>query len=527
MKELKNKIIDIFTMHWMAVVLASIVGLLLIMPTISSINRMGWHNFKGIYPIFNDDEVHYLAMTKEVEDGHAGLGNVFLYEHKDSPYMQPPLAELFFSKISEIFHISVPAIFTVNDFVFPFLGFLILYVLIFKITNSKIISIFGSLLYYLLFLFSFGRPINIQFSFIFLAAGLSLIWKITDDKGGGNKLALNAWLGFITGILVYIYPYFWTALAVLFGITLLFCVRKNNIIFYVKSAAVFFVVFILSALPYLFNLISASSSPDYEETMLRFGTLDTHWPACYVNVSLIFLASAVLYCNRKKIEDNNLRNFSFALLISGLLLNWQNVITGKYMQFSSHYNQVTILFVILSLLILLNSLHFDIRKKENFKCRNLVNPVIIFILLFIISYLKFNDFKNGLFLIGGISEQEMANLQQMSDVFNWFNKNSQPDSVIFNLAPKYEAFVPVYTKNNFYSAGYAGYYLLSDSEMVDRWVRQNIFYDNIDEQFIFNGHKSIWENKFIDRYQNSMIRNKILTRLLNKKISDNVLLPPE
>lgn len=520
---------NILKNHWLILIFASVIGVLIILPTIVSIYKIGPENFHGTYPILNDDEGHYLAMTREVSDGHPALGNVFLKENKNRPYVQPPLVERLMAETAEFSGLSIPALFFIGDFIFPFIGVMALYLLFFKTVGSRIGAAFLSFIFYFLFLFSFGRPVNPQLSFSLFTLGLILIWKIYKRKEGERIWPLLAALGFLAGFLVYLYPYFWTALAVLGGVSLAARgLSEKRISATVKDFSIFIFSLGVFSAPYLLNYAKASISPFYSETMARFGLLNTHWPACYINIFITFSAAVIVFLARKKITDEKELFFSYALLASAIILNWQNVITGKYLQFSSHYYQVTILFSLLALIIVLKSLPQELKGRGIGV--SLKGAPLLFLLIILFSagliYKQTGEIKNGLRPI--VRAQEIGELQKTADLFNWLNDNTAPDSVIYSLAgDNLTQYLPIYTKNNLYSYGYAGYYLMSGSEMEDRWVRQNLFNDKINAEYIFNHHREIWQNKFIDRYQNQVVRNKIIQALTGKKIAAPVLVPPE
>jgi hypothetical protein len=59
---------------------------------------------------------------------------------------------------------------------------------------------------------------------------------------------------------------------------------------------------------------------------------------------------------------------------------------------------------------------------------------------------------------------------------------------------------------------------MSDDEIEDRWVRQNIFTEDITKDYIKENSRAIWLNKYIDKYQNKSIRNKIIYKITGKKL---------
>jgi len=68
--------------HSFIFLFAFVIGALIVFPTIFVISKIG-PDFKGVFPMFNNDETHYIAMTREAYDGHYNFGNVYLKEHKD------------------------------------------------------------------------------------------------------------------------------------------------------------------------------------------------------------------------------------------------------------------------------------------------------------------------------------------------------------------------------------------------------------------------------------------------------------
>ncbi|MFH0892341.1 MAG: hypothetical protein V1867_06190 [Candidatus Falkowbacteria bacterium] len=502
--------------NWHIVILAAIFGFLIVFPTIYTIHSIGWENFRGIYPVFNKDEVHYLAMTKEVADGYSGLGNTFIAEYKVSPGIQSSLAEIILASCSKLFHVSVSLLFVINDFLSPFIGFILLYIFFRRTVGHDRLAVFFTALFYLFFLYTFGRPINPQFSFIFLAIGLILIGEIfNENTAPPRRIKYALGLGGIIGILVYIYPYFWTALVVLFVVNLLlgwFLFRRINKL---KPALFMLPVFAILSVPYIINSLKAATHPFYAETILRFGLLDTHWPACYVNAAVAIFTLFILFLSKRCLRRSDLF-FAASFPLSALILNWQNVISGKYLQFSSHYYQVTILSVVICLAIILSRIIPKMKKREERRDYKIFVILGLTILLFVfIAYRQRGEIVKGFY--NPFPAGQVAELQELATVFDWLNENTAPDSVVMTNDDDLAGYLSVYTLNNNYNFGYAGYYLISDDEIEDRWIRQNIFKDNaVDSEYIFNNNRGIWLNKFIDNYQNRTVREKIFTKLTGK-----------
>ncbi|MDO8493079.1 MAG: polysaccharide deacetylase family protein [bacterium] len=501
--------------HWSIFMLAFAISLLIVAPTISAIWQIG-PDFRGIYPMLSNDEDQYLSMTREAYDGHYNFGSVYLKEHKDAPYLQQPLAGIIFEKTARLFDISIPKLFAVNDFLLPFVGVLLLYSLFFSLTEVKNISVLFSGLYYLIFISAFNRPINPQFSFLFLFLGLLLIWKIVNNEKRDTKIVLlyNLLLAIDFGIAFYIYPFVWSAIFVVYCLMLFVLVIKEGyLLYYIKNFLAFAIPAGLFATPFILNMQLASADPNYMDQNLRFGFLFNHWPGAYVNVAIMSLSLIVIFLSGK-ITNQKQKIFAYVLAISGILLNWQNVITGKAFSFSMHYYWVVTLFMLIIFAICLRSKRWPA-------------IVLMFFMIIGLSYREMGGIKFGLGFADQLNISNFRQMQEFVTVADWFDKNSPRDSAIYPLGKNYNHLIPIYTYNNNFANANAGLFLISDDEMENRFVIQNFFTEGIDVEYIKHHNVEIWTNKFIERYQSESNRKKIISFITRQPRKEVEFIPKE
>ena len=498
-------------------------------PTISAIWRIS-SDFKGIYPMFSNDEDQYLAMTREAYDGHYNFGNVYLKEHKDKPYLQQSLAEIIFAEIAKILNISIPKLFAINDFLLPIIGVVALYFLIFLLTESVVISNIFSVGYYSLLSYWFNRPINPQFSFIFLFLSLLIIWKITEDpeKIFKRYLGWNSLLAIIFGVSFYIYPFVWSSILVAYCLMLLALIIKNRkIICYFKNFLCFAVLSAIFAVPYVLNLQKVIQDPNYMDGNLRFGFIFNHWPGAYFNVLLMMACLIILYLAVGFKYESRRVLFAYCLAFSGILLNWQNVITGKAFSFSMHYYWVVVLFSFLIFSIAASILWNS--YKENIL--NYKNMLAIFLMFVALAGLFYKERRSVAFGLAGFIDplniEEFRDRQKLAAAADWFDKNSNHDSVVLSFGKNYHWFVPAYTSNNDFQNANAGLFLISNDELENRWVIQNFFRSNIDGEHIEKHDVDIWANEFIERYQSRTNRDKIISFFTGTKQPEAEFIPKE
>ncbi|MDD5031501.1 MAG: hypothetical protein PHR36_00435 [Patescibacteria group bacterium] len=518
-----REIIKKAKIHWLGLLLAFIVGLLAVWPTLYSINKVGRENFKGIYPMFSNDEVHYLSQIKEVLDGHPELGNTFIAEHKDRPAARPAFAARILAGVSGIFNISVPKLGAINDFFLPAAGFVLLYFLFFRVTKNKRISVFFPVFYFIIFLREFGRPINPQFSFIFFILGLLALTAIIENLEIKKKFIFyNILLGVVLGLLIRLYPYYWTSIFVLYAVYFfLLIIKEKRFFYYLSGWVVFALVALFTSLTYFININKAALNPFFPEVSARLGMVSTHWPGCFINVSLLVVSLLAVYLIKDKIRDYRRLFLAYSLPLSGIIVNWQNIITGKYLQFSSHYYLVTILFVLLALAIITEPAIKSYKESKS--------KIVLLFFFLVLSFLFYRHSHDALASIY-VSEEKIektAGDQELSSVASWINANTLPDSSFLTFGEDYGWLIPIYTRGNLFTNAYASYYLTSDEELEDRWVIKNIFNKNFNAEYIFKGYRGFLGNKFLDEYQNKEVRRKIKEFFTRKKYEENVLLPSE
>lgn len=507
--------------YWGVIVLATIIGLVILLPTVLSINIIGLDNFKGIYPMFNDDEDYYLTLTKEVYDGHVSLSNPYIQEYKEGSYLFPPVPHIIYSFAANLLGISVVTMSVVNDFFLPFISVLLLYSLFWKITKgSKRLSLFLSGLFFLFFISTFGRPISPQFGFIFLLSGLNLTWLIVTNKHEVKKLILNNFsLAVCFGVLVYSYPFYWMTLGVVYALwTISVCFKDKDIRYWIKNWLAFFVPALAFSMPFIINTLVLKSNPLFIETNLRMGFINTHIPGSFFNVALMLLCIPAAYLLWNICKDRVVSFLPSALILSGVILNWQNIITGQTLQFPPHFYMVTILFIFIITAVGLSSIEKDKLGKYSFG----IKFVILFmsVLLCLIFYKQRSEIT---YVVKNIySPVNITNLQKYAELLNWLNQNTPKDSTVYILNESINLLIPIYTRNNVYFATYAGFSMVSDEELENRWAIKN-FFNDVGENNIKN-NRDIWSNKFIDSYQSKESQRKIKQLITGNEYPQKILI---
>ncbi len=488
--------------HLTAIVVSIVLGLIIISPHLRMRLEIG-DNFKGVYSSFTDDEIYYQARIKEAAEGHFGIGNSYINEHQNDLFIHPPIPEWIFAVLVMVSGFSVPSVTLLGGFIFPAVCFLLLYSIFLKIIKKKNLSVLYSSAFIFLFLQTFARPISPQFNLVVFLFGFYLIYEIYNNVNlsDSNKIILSTFLGFSVGLMFFISPYYWTSLLVLGFLSLLFKLKYDRDWKHIKLVLMGFLppVSVFISL-YAYFTLRASSLSGYIEATERFGLIRTNWPGAYTNIFLGLITALVFFFSRKFIVSKD-KYFIACLLISILVLNWQNVFTGVYLQFSSHYLLITILFIF-----------FVIALIQKHIPRLTVSAIaLIVVLIFMQRHEVLQTIKYK------IDRDSAISIQSKAEVFNWLNKNTEKDSTVYSLGGDYDFLIPVYTHNTVYYNFYATLSILPNEELENRWIIQNIFNSYFTKDYIEARQREFWGNRFIDPYFFIENRKKIISKITGKE----------
>ncbi len=497
--------------HWAAIVVSLIFGILMVLPFFYFQAKLG-NNFKGILPEIVNDENFYYARVKDIVDGYSTLGNAYLFEHKNELPQQLFLAEWLLAQPIKLFGAGVNTAHLLYNFLFPAIAFILTYLALYLILKSRFRSlIFSSFLFFGLYLLAFIRPISPQFNFIFWLTQFIFLWLLIENPKSRKLLLLNI-LNF--GLLFYIYPYYWTFYLILFG--LLF------VIYFIKSRALSFAILKIAAggfilgLPYFYLNYLASKLPYYTETLTRLGMIYSHFPSGFRIVFWSALGFAFFgWFLWKKIINLDIKTIFFisGILASVIAVN-QHLITGKNFEFSSHYDMGAMFFLVFGGVYLIGNY---LKKLSN---TTIQRCIVVFAALMVSGAIFYSlfDYSKRAFTIseGAVYQQNYAS------IFDWLNKNTPKDSVVYANADL-SRLIPVYTANNVFYVREANLFFISDQEVLDRFIISN-FFDDFNKDFITKNVRSVYGVRYIDAYGHAIQGNK-LRRLLGIKPELEIYLP--
>ncbi len=502
---IKEKILK----HKTAVILALVLSFLMIWPQLHFMVSSG-KDFRGIVPSFVDDEDFYNARVKDVIDGHPMIGNAYLFEHKNSLSIQF-LGEYLLAQPLKFFGLSVIQGRFLYNLLLPSLSFLLTYLIFYLISKSRRWSaIFSSFLFFGLYLGNFLRPVSPQLNFIFWLTQFIFLWRLVKEVSSRKFLLLNI---VNLGLLFYIYPYYWTFyvvfLAILAGIYFIY--DRGLSLAMVKVISGGFVI----GIPYFINSYSFSQAPEYAETITRVGLIFSRFPSGIWIISWAFVLAALfaLALKRKLINFNDKTALLFiGGILAAVISSNSNIITGKNLEFSSHYRMLSVFFFSFSFAYL-----WKLYLERNFRYKKIAGMVLLSVALLLSAQNTYAYLKQH-------SVSASPGDQDYALLFNWLNKNMPKDSVIY-ANDTLSNLIPIYTSNNVFYSENANLFLAGDSEIITRFVLNNYF-ETFNREFVIKNARSIYRVRYIDKYGKAVQSNK-LRKLLGIKTVPEVFLPED
>jgi len=445
----------IFGAHKWAIAFALFVGFLMVLPQLIFIAHTP--NYKGLYMMETDAEVHYLARMNE-SIGTGSIGNPYNFEDRDTVSPFNTLSESVLALPARVLPLTVSELNMWYKFLLPAVIFLLIYTLFFQLVHDKKWSLVVGLavllgsamvnlpdIIHLLKLervysqFAlYSRPVNPELSSIVFFAFLNMFLLALKKRNWSLFITLGA----LFGLSFYFYLYTFTFIATtLVVFALIFLVKKEYDL--CKKILVAFMLGLALGSYELYNIFLVINHPLYKSLSAISDIKNSHLPI----FSLAGFIVTALFAIFLWYQRNQHQDFLAGLLITSWLVINQQILTGIVLQ-SGHYHwyyNTPIYLIILFWLAYQLSSRFDCKKVTLFLL--LISAVFIFDTVFIqySSYTKWN--------------REVASNQEVMLSLAWLKENTPKESVV--LANMQNAnLVPIFIHDYVAWSNYGDYYLV-------------------------------------------------------------------
>lgn len=465
--------------HWPALALAAIIGLLTASPSLWAKVGLGV-DFDHPVNIREDDEHFYFARIREVLDGHPTIGNPFLWEHKSKPSPQF-LGEWLLAQPIKFFGLGVVASGVFYELLLPAVAALLTYASTLATTRFKPAALLATAFLFLgLFPGRFARIVSPQFNFLFWLTEFLFLWLLFVRAENTRGRRIFTFLAAVNlGLLIYLYPWYATFYLAFLGIFGVLRFLHGD-----RSATPWIVALggLIFATPYFLILARDIALPEYAETVRRIGLLDSRFPSGLriVSPGIVVLIITLILARLRVFSWNGRAMFLVSGVIAAMVSTNQHMVTGKYFQFSGHYDKLSVFWFTFSAAFLIAELW---RYASRWRTMLLIAASVVVLGTVAVGFPKFAArFEN--------QERSKAHLDRYLPVLDWIARHTSRDEVVY--APIGLAdLIPIYTHANVYFATNAYAYFTSDAEILDRFVLSN-YYETMDRGLVVSHFLSIY-----------------------------------
>ena len=455
-----------FQAHWLPLVFSIIVGFISVLPQILAISALG-DSYQGIHFLYIDDEDNYMAMIRDIVNGHWLAGSPEYFEYKSIKPIMLPFGAYLYAVPIILFKIPIVWMMLIGKFLFPALLFLLVFFLTKKLTTDKeswsqhlnalttglLVTLGYELVDYgTVWKFFTGqvdypifslwtRPVNPITGALLLFAFILVLLRYFET----NKKYLLILAGALQASMVYYFFSWGVSLSFSAVLLLIFLARRN----YDSAKALIYSlgIGVLFLLPYWIIVWNSLIGEADKNMAARNGMFFTHAPI----FNKVVLAGLILFLpffikewySHYKVKQvlENWWWFCLALLgASAWALN-QQIITGRTV-WPYHFVQYTVaLTMVATLVFVFNYLKPKFPKTWLFFISSTSVTIVGYGIAIAFTYQhQMTDFKE---------------LQRYQPLFTWVNSNAPKDCVILPTPSAYKTItlITALTHCNTYISG--------------------------------------------------------------------------
>lgn len=300
------------------------------------------------------DELFYLTRIRESADGYRNIGSPIMKERREQAY---PLGHLFENIVSlpiTLFGWRIKTLSIVLDGLFPaLLAFTAWFAFAPILPRKKWRILALSMLFLGSEIILWKRPISPQETAIL---PLLYLWLfLSPDRLTQKKTLLRS---ILIGLMLYSYPFHWTYCLAVEGTLWMNEIRGRRTLSLqqIKQISYAMIPFVLIGIPWLINHSLLSTNPDYSETMSRLGLIARRLPVAPILQLKVLLCLLSLWITARWTGDRTRTTSVVILLIAGLLVLNQTLITGKEAEFGNHYINILMIPFVLTIVLVIEEL---------------------------------------------------------------------------------------------------------------------------------------------------------------------------
>lgn len=413
----------------------------------------------------SSDELFYLTRIQESADGYRNIGNPMMKERREQAYPLGHLLENIVSLPITLFDWRIKTLSIVLDGLFPTLLALTAWFAFAPILPQKKWRILAlSMLFLGTEIILWKRPISPQQTAIL---PLLYLWAfLTPDRLSSKKTLLRS---ILIGLMLYSYPFHWTYCLAVEGTLWMNEIRRRRTLSlqHIKQISYAMIPFVLMGIPWLINHSLLSTNPDYSDTMSRLGLISRRLPVAPTLQLKVLLCLLSLWITTRWTRDRTRTAPVVILLIAGLLVLNQTLVTGKEAEFSSHYINVLMIPFILTIALV---------AKELTKKSRLLTVIALCCLSGVVIVVTVHSTMNSWMIFRARKDGvvERSHTEHILDLLH-----TLPSEQVVLTESSFTSTITTYTSHYPFASFDAYMYLASDEELIQRAQIYNLLFTEV------------------------------------------------
>ena len=427
-----------------------------------------------ILPQLEQDTLYYLTQVRELFDGHSSLGNPYIRDHADD-HFPGLLLSMKLAAIPGLFGLGINMIFAVNLLLYSLLTGALLFVICRKMHPKHPLMISGlAVLGVAIMHVDLMRPIMQTIYPSFILFMMALLWVLDDLYDRKRAAALGA----ITVVSFYMYPYFWMTAFTAVGLLFLRSIFQRDWKA-VRLQLLMIVGITLLCIPQILAIVALFYDEVVRELNLRIGLVQSHFimPLTWWNMKYCIATTLglLLLSTRRKLSSAEW----MVLMVGGAMWigSMSNVISGKAMDFETHFWRLSLPWSIIALAVLAKS--FAMHKQMIQRLVTGTLCTLLFLTTLNRAAIRSNSFAY-LHRRDAIAINHHS-VKAYEPVFAFLNSELQPEQVILS-ADAIGVYIPLYTSHYLLYEVKAFLHTIPNAQLMTRFLVHNV--DRVDDAFL-------------------------------------------
>jgi len=261
-------------------------------------------------------------------------------------------------------------------------------------------------------------------------------------------------------------------------------------------------ILLVTSMPVIFYVIYVLFWPNQGrgDMNFRWGVIESHFPGSLRTVLVTLLSILVVMI----FFEGPPRRLLLSLFASILILSNSQILTGKSMEFDSHFYPLSLMGSILTLVITLN--HFNEQANKRLKLSSKIFSHLFKVSLFLFClYISVNASHENRVYYPGLENQNVARLSSIDDL----QLKNLPNHLVISAPSDIREEIPlVLNRKLLFSTPGVNFFPMSNYEVLERKVLDDYLQGDSSE-FTFENLQEVFSRHFVNWSQKTRYEKRI------------------